>query len=265
MATVIPFSLTVFAYLLAAGLMWRALTHTSNQVKGTVALAVVAIIGNIYLIWQHLALDHFEHITITTSLSSVAVFLAALVVVAAKRKTGLLLRPVIMVFAAVAVTLMVASPTDWGAAIDARAALVAHVVISLLAYAVLMLATLYAVQLLYLSHLLKHHKSAAVSRHLPPLLTIEQYFFRLVTSGAALLVLALLTGFLFLEDMFAQGQAHKTILSSVAAVMYIAISLFHGVARARGKGLVIASVIASVILTLAYFGSRFVKDILLGA
>ena len=96
-------------------------------------------------------------------------------------------------------------------------------------------------------------------------MTVERYFFRLLTTGTAVLLIALFSGFLFLNDMFAQGQAHKTILSLVAASLYLLVVVCHGYYHMRGRLLVLTSVVASMVLTLAYFGSRFVKDVLLSA
>lgn len=225
-------------------------------------LPALALLSHATIIGMQLQSDHFDHLNLASSFSIVAWLLAGLTLFRNK-SAGLLLRPVIYLLAAIAALLMVLAPVDWGATLSNQRGLVIHIVLSLLAYGVLLLATLYAVQLLYLTRLLKQRKASVLSRYLPPLMTVEHYFFRLISSGTILLLVAIVTGFIFLDDMFAQGQAHKTILSLVALAIYALIVIIHKVNGVRGRVVVISTLIASVILTLAYFGSRFVKDVLL--
>ena len=63
--------------------------------------------------------------------------------------------------------------------------------------------------------------------------------------------------------MFAQNVAHKTFLSIAAAIVYVVANVMHRVSGARGKVMVILTLVGSSLLTLGYFGSRFVKDIIL--
>lgn len=255
--------LNIVLYLLSATLLWRQLTRVVTPAWLLIVVPLAAILSHGVLLWNYLESDHFDHLNITTSLSTVALLLASLTLIRSRHAGGLLLSPIIYVFAAVSVLLMVISPVNWGAQLSEASGLIAHIIFSLLAYAVLMLATLYAIQLLYLNYLLKHHRSHVVINYLPPLMTVERYFFRLLSAGTLMLFIAIISGFVFLNDMFAQGQAHKTILSLVAFTVYTLVLFMHAVQKARGKWLVIASVIASIVLSLAYFGSRFVKDILL--
>ena len=92
---------------------------------------------------------------------------------------------------------------------------------------------------------------------------VETQQFRLMSVGLILLTLALATGFAFLQDMWGAEYAHKTVLSVVAWFMFAVLTFGHKKYGWRGNNSVIATILASVILTLAYFGSRFVKEILL--
>ena len=94
-------------------------------------------------------------------------------------------------------------------------------------------------------------------------MTVEKYFFNLLALGTFVLFIALSSGFVFLDDMFAQQQAHKTILTSLAALLYLIAVILHRASGLRGRIIVVLTVIASTLLTLGYFGSRFVKDFLL--
>jgi ABC-type uncharacterized transport system permease subunit len=257
--------LTLALYATSSVLLWRQLRQPQVAPALLWILPAAALAGHAWLLWNHLELDQFDHFNITTSLSTVAFMVALLSLLRSGRSGGLLLRPVIYIFAAASVILMYYSPTNWGAQVSHEQGLILHIVLSLVAYAILVMATLYAIQLLYLNYLLKHHRASIVSHQLPPLMTVERYFFRLLTTGTLVLFIALAAGFVFLNDMLAQGQAHKTILSLVAASLYLIVVVCHGIFQIRGRLLVLTSVIASVVLTLAYFGSRFVKDVLLSA
>lgn len=256
-------ALTLILYFASAVSLWRRLARTTTPNRLAWWLALAAVVSHGGLLGVYLAGDAFDHLNVASSLSSVAFLLALFSLVQVKRNSGLVLRPVIYLFAAVSCVLLVVSPAHWGATITDSHGLVIHIILSLLAYAVLMLATLYAVQLLYLSYLLKNHRRTAVSSYLPPLMMVESYFFRLLITGTGLLFIAIASGFVFLDDMFAQGQAHKTILSSAAAGIYLVVVFLHGIKGVRGRGLVVTSVVASLLLSLGYFGSRFVRDVLL--
>ncbi|PWW11872.1 ABC-type uncharacterized transport system permease subunit [Pseudidiomarina tainanensis] len=254
--------ITLALYVVSAIVVWRGLTR-AQAVRWQWLLPFAALLCHAGLLWNYLKSDDFDHLNITSSLSTVAFLLSALTLVKNKRANSLLLRPIIYIFAAVSLVLMVASPVNWGASVDIANGLAIHIVLSLLAYAVLVLASLYAVQILYLTYLLKHHRSNLLTGYFPPLMTVERYFFRLVATGTLMLLLAISSGFIFLDNMFEQGQAHKTILTFIALIIYAMVLFFHRVRKVRGRSLVIASVVGSGILTLAYFGSRVVRDILL--
>jgi len=144
-----------------------------------------------------------------------------------------------------------------------------HIIFALLAYSVLTIASLFALQLAYLDHRLKNHKQPLTQINMPPLMTLEKNLFQFILLGFVLLSCTLLTGFVFLEDMFAQGKAHKAILSLIAWVIYAVFWVIYAVLWGhfrrgwRGRLIVYITIVGSSLLTLAYFGSRFVREILL--
>lgn len=142
--------------------------------------------------------------------------------------------------------------------------LTGHITLSLLAYCVLIIATLYAIQFLYISNKLKRKDLDIVRTNFPPLMQVERQQFQLMALGTLLLTASLATGFIYLDNMFSKSVAHKTVLSLIAWSIFAALSLAHTLRGFRGKSAVTATVVGAFILTLAYFGSRFVKEILLG-
>ncbi|PYE32120.1 ABC-type uncharacterized transport system permease subunit [Idiomarina fontislapidosi] len=225
--------------------------------------AVFALICHGALIYLRLAGDGFDHLNVSSSLSIVAWLIASLSLFRVQQANSLLLKPVIYLFAALSALLLVLTPADLGAYIGVGHGLIIHIVLSLVAYGVLALATLYAIQASYINYLLKTKKTSGLFKQLPPLMNIERYFFRLLSAGTLLLILAIGSGFAFLDNMFAQSQAHKTILAMAAALVYIITYLTHKATGLRGKPVMVLSIIGTILLTLGYFGSRFVKDIIL--
>ncbi|MGM0524774.1 MAG: cytochrome C assembly family protein [Pseudomonadota bacterium] len=225
--------------------------------------AALAIISHGLLLFGELSGGSFHHINIASSLAAVAWLIALFSFFRGPQSGNLLLKPVIYLFAALTCVLLAFAPASWGAYISMNVGLLVHIVLSLVAYGVLILATLYAIQAAYVSKVLKQRKNNALFSRLPPLMTVERYFFRLLMTGTLLLILALLSGFAFLDNMFAQNVAHKTLLSLAAAAAYITANVTHRITGSRGKLMISLTIIGSILLTLGYFGSRFVKDILL--
>lgn len=139
-----------------------------------------------------------------------------------------------------------------------------HVLLSLLAYALLAVAAAQALLVAAQDRQLRAHRPGGWVRALPPLEAMESLLFRLIGWGWALLGLALLTGFLFVDDLFAQHLVHKTVLSVLAWVAFG--GLLWGRVRHgwRGRTALRWTLGAFAMLLLAYFGSRLVLELVLG-
>ena len=101
-----------------------------------------------------------------------------------------------------------------------------------------------------------------------PLLTMERLTFRFVSAGFLLLSATLLVGFMFEKQLYGPGANfkwdHKTAFSVLSWLAFA--TLLVGRARFgwRGKRAVRVLYIGTGLLLLAYVGSRFVMEILLG-
>jgi len=138
-----------------------------------------------------------------------------------------------------------------------------HVLISLLAYSLFSLASVQAVLLSIQDHHLRHRHPGGFIRALPPLQTMEMLLFEMIGLGFLLLTFALLSGFVFLDDIFAQRMVHKTVLSIIAWLVFG--TLLWGRFRFGWRGLkaLTWTLVGFVVLALAYFGSKFVLELLL--
>jgi ABC-type uncharacterized transport system permease subunit len=135
----------------------------------------------------------------------------------------------------------------------------------MLAYSLLTLASVQAVLLAIQDHQLRNRHPGGFVRALPPLQTMEVLLFEMIALGFALLTVALISGFIFLENMFSQHLVHKTILSLAAWVVFG--TLLWGRFRYgwRGQKALIWTLVGFVVLMLAYFGSKFVLELVLTA
>lgn len=139
-----------------------------------------------------------------------------------------------------------------------------HVLLSLLAYGLLTIAAVQAIYLLVQDRGLRSLGPSARPLALPPLETMERLLFELMLGGFFLLSLALLSGLLFIEDMLAQHLAHKTILSLFAWMVFATLLWGRWRFGWRGRKAIHWTLGGYTALLLAYFGSKWVLEALLG-
>jgi ABC-type uncharacterized transport system permease subunit len=138
-----------------------------------------------------------------------------------------------------------------------------HVTVALLAFSVLSIAAALAILLAIQERALRHRQFGAMLRALPPLTLTETLLFRLIAAGFALLSLTLLTGILFVDNLFAQHLAHKTVLSIIAWLVFGVLLWGRWRHGWRGRGAVNLTLIGMATLLLAFFGSKFVLEVIL--
>ena len=141
--------------------------------------------------------------------------------------------------------------------------LVIHILLSLLAYSIFTLAALQALVLSRQEHLLMHHHTRGLIHTLPPLQIMERLLFDMLWCGFILLSVSLVTGFFFVEDLFAQHLAHKTILSIIAWLVYAILLAGRLLMGWRSQTAVRWTLGGFILLMLAFFGSKIVVEKLL--
>ncbi|TPG10635.1 inner membrane protein YpjD [Rhodanobacter glycinis] len=138
-----------------------------------------------------------------------------------------------------------------------------HVTVALIAFGVLSIAAVLAILLAVQERALRHRQFGPWLRALPPLTLTETLLFRLIGAGFVLLTLTLLTGALFVDNLFGQHLVHKTVLSIVAWLVF-GILLYgrwrHGW---RGQRAVNLTLTGMAVLLLAFFGSKAVLELIL--
>jgi len=252
------------AYLATTIAILTRLFHPKGpDLRINIMLGSVALIAHTLFVTTIMFNSEVINYNLLNVISLVSLLIALLVsAIALKFKANLLL-PVVYGFSGLwLIVTPFIPPTVHIIPTPEKLTLVAHIVIALIAYCILIIATLYAFQVSYISHKLKSKNLVAVS-HLPPLMQVQHQLFLILAVGTFALLLSQITGFIFLENHFAKENAHKTFLSISALIVYCIILWGHYKKGWRGNKVLILTLLASFLLTLAYFGSRFVKEFLL--
>lgn len=153
--------------------------------------------------------------------------------------------------------------TNSGNFIQMRSGLGLHVLVSLLAYSLLLLASFQALLLSYQNMRLHTHQTSGLMRALPSLEDMEHLLFRFISVGVFLLTISLVSGFVYLNDLFGQRVAHKTILSLVAWVVFSILLIGRWKYGWRGRKAVRWTITGFIILMVAFFGTKFVQEFIL--
>ena len=261
---VIGSGIAFIAYMLATLAILSRLFHPKGpNIKQVLVLAVIAIISHAFNDAQLLFNQDSINFSLPNVISLVSLAITITMSLIALRIKVNLLLPVIYGFAAIWQLVMIFIPkTESIPLIAEKIILVSHIGIALIAYCILIIATLYAFQVAYINLKLKSKNLTAVV-HLPPLMQVEKQLFTILMIGTLCLFASEVVGLIFLDGFWAKENLHKTILSLIALVLYMIILVGHFLQGWRGHRVLLLTIIASSLLTLSYFGSRFVKEFVL--
>ncbi|PWI32162.1 chromosome partitioning protein ParB [Vibrio albus] len=237
--------------------------QTSIRIKPVFVTALVALFFHIWLLADLILHGSGQNLSILNVASLISFMIALSMSLAMLKTRTWLLLPVIYSFSALNILASAYLPGNFITHLDGRVGLVIHITFALIAYATLMIAALYALQLAWLDYKLKRRKAAAINTNLPPLMMVERQLFKVVMAGTGFLTLTLLSGFIFLDDIFAPGKAHKTILSFIAWVVFSILLWGHHKQGWRGRKVVWFTISGAIILTMAYFGNRLLQEFIL--
>lgn len=137
-----------------------------------------------------------------------------------------------------------------------------HILLSVLAYAVLMIAALQACLISIQDHQLRGKKRTFLAA-LPPLQTMESMLFEMLAAGFALLSLAIITGFLTLDNMFAQHVVHKTVFTLAAWLIFAILLTGRRFMGWRGQTAIRFTIAGFLLLLVGFYGSKVVLELIL--
>lgn len=235
-----------------------AIASKKPNISLVFGFGLLAVILHAATLYNELFLFNGQNFTITNVISLMSFIMSVCVTFALlKLKTAWF--PLIIVYAFAICSVAVASFVQGSFIrnLEENTGLLFHLGIALFSYALFFLALIYAFQLKWLDHKLKSKKMFFCSI-LPPLMAVERHFFMLTLAAQVMLTLTLISGMIYLHNFFAPEHIHKAIFSSLAWVVYSIQLLGQWKLHWRGKRVLIYSISGIMLLTIGYFGSRFI-------
>jgi ABC-type uncharacterized transport system permease subunit len=176
------------------------------------------------------------------------------------------LHALVMPAAAVAVMLPVVFPSTHALANTETLAFKAHLLISMAAYSLFTIASLHVMLMAIIEKRLHSGTLPQSLRSMPPLLTMEKLLFRIIAAGFVLLTLTIASGVLFSEELFGKPArfSHKTVFGVVSWLIFGALLGGRMIYGWRGRTAVRWTLAGFLALVLAYIGSKFVLEVILG-
>jgi ABC-type uncharacterized transport system permease subunit len=216
-----------------------------------------ALVVHSYNVNNVLAHDFFNMLSLVFLVISILFFLTTL------RKPIETLGVIVFPFSTIAVLFNAnnAFPNLTVTALDP--ALQTHIILSVLSYSLLSVAAFQAVFLSIQEKQLHNRQTGSLINSLPPLQLMEDLLFQTIAFGVFLLTFALISGFIFIDDIFAQHLVHKTVLSIVAWVIFSTLLWGRHYIGWRGQTAIKWTYGGYISLMLAYFGSKFVLQLVL--
>ncbi len=265
--TIVTATFVIALYVVSASLIGFRLLR--NATGGTITKSPALMIGGVALV-LHAALLYQAIVTaggfnlgFFHAFSLIAWLIVALLFVISTTKPMENLGLILLPFAALTVLLSVLFPSEHVIASTAPWELRAHILLSVMAYSLLTLGAVQALLLYFQEYHLRNRKPTGVIRALPPLQVMEALLFQILSVGFIFLTLALSSGIIFLEDIFAQHLVHKTVLSIGAWCVFGALLWGRFKYGWRGRTAIRWTFAGFVVLVLAYFGSKFVLELVL--
>ena len=270
---------TALLYLAIAALSWTQLKSEASSERGVgwvTALMLIALIGHAaalgYSVFGIAGLRFgFAHaLSATLLITGVFLWIEGFLVP---------LRGLYLLVAPIGAATVVLPAFFHGASLAAEGSSVAlqlHLGVAILSYSLLTVAALHALLMASVDHYL-HQPSASPGRglarllaHLPPLLALETLLFRQIAVGFVLLSATLASGVAFSEELFGRPvrfdhtTAHKMVFALLAWGVFGGLLGGRAAFGWRGRTALRWTFTGFVMLLLAYVGSRFVLEVVLG-
>lgn len=261
----LAFLLAGMVYILVSIYIGWALIHDKPIHKGvSLGLLVVGMLAHAALLYPHVVTLYGLNFNLFNTISLISLFFLFFYVIFS------LYRPIVSLGILAAPTALAGMVVGYiGRApyrpiTDISVGLEAHILLSLAAYCVLLMA---ALQALFLRLQIRELKHQSIHRFwvnkLPSLQSMESLLFDMLLVGFVLLSIALGIGFVYVEDLMAQHLAHKTVFSVLSWLLFGALLLGNWRAGWRGKRAANMTIYAFILLAIGFVGSKFVLEMLL--
>ena len=261
--------LALALYVSAGGLLWLRLARGEQVAAGArigiFSLSLGAIILHAAILYIRLQQGNGLNLSLTGAFSLVAWVVAFLYLVTALYRPIDKLGIIILPLTGLTVLMQWLWPGQTLLPLTSQPQVI-HIAVSILAYSLLCLAAVQSLMLLLQERGLRQKHPGGFIRALPPMQTMEHLMFQMIGFGFLLLTFTLISGIFFSEALFGQPLkfTHHTVLSVLAWVVYATLLIGHWRLGWRGRTAIRWTLSGFTLLVLAYFGSKFVLEVLLG-
>jgi len=255
--------------LLGYGLLWTIIfkqrtqnDKTSQSTKLALAASPILLLHGLFLLCI-LQQSSGIHLGLVNVLCLIGWLTASMTVFSSLYRPTISLCLLAFPLAILSILVAQTFPSQASPLVDMELTILSHILLSLLAFSILTIAAGQSVFIAALDYRLHHHLTRSWHLTFPPLQTLEKSLFEMISLGLLFLSLSILSGLLFLDDMFAQHVAHKTLLSIMAWFMFSILLTGRIKLGWRGNLAIKLTLAAYALLVLAFLGSKFVLEILL--
>lgn len=263
MDTVITLISVGFYFLAIATIIPGLLYKTGIRVQTVMVSALAALALHGYCLYHLIFNGAAQNLSMLNVASAIG-FITSIAMTLSMSKARLwFLMPIVYSFAILTLLAAHFVPNTFMTHLQDRPMLLLHIILALFAYTVLLIAALYSIQTAWIDNALKRKKQFSIDPNMPPLMLIERQLFNIILIGNLLLTVTLLSGYFFIEEIYPEGKTHKAVLSFLAWGVFSILLWGHYHKGWRGKKVTWLSILGVLLLTLGYFGSRFVNEVIL--
>ncbi len=251
-------------YLLATGLQLLHISQGREQISRSVfGVALVALLCHAVIAWDSIATEGGVSLGFykVSALIYLIINVACIISLARRPLQNLLV--ILFPLSALSVLVSTYAPDTGLLDTNLSGGMFLHISSSILAYAVLTLAAIQAALVAIQDHQLRNRHTQGIVRMLPALQLMETMLFELLWIGVILLTVAIVSGFVFIDDIFAQHLVHKTVLTIIAWLLFSILLWGHYQLGWRAQTAVRLTLAGFILLMLAFFGSKLVLELVL--
>ncbi len=264
--------LVAAAYLLFAGWTWRTLSDAGRGSKPRKIVLPVLAAGHMVLLAAAMTGDSGFRFGFAYALSATLLLAVLVLWIEGMFVPVRGLDVIVLPAAAASVLLPVLFHGNVIATGIDSVGLRIHLIVAISAYSLLTIAALHALLMAALDRRLHAPLDAGagglarIYAQLPPLLALEKLLFRLIGAGFVLLTATLISGVLFSEELFGRALRfeHKTVFTIASWLVFAGLLTGRVVFGWRGRTALRWTFAGFLMLLLAYVGSRFVIEVILG-
>ena len=252
-----------------ASSQWPTTNKSQNRLFVIASLSgLIGLLIHLNRLIQNITQQNGLSLSLINIISLIGFQLALIAVIAAFNKSLRGFAGGIIFIASLSAVISIWSLNYWGNSdIEVKALswqIKTHALSYLFAYGLLCAGAIISLFALIQNNRLRARKISSFNALFAPLETTENLLFNIASTGFVILFLAIFSGLIFIEDIFSQHLAHKTILSITALIMFGVLIYGRKFYGWRGRSAIYLYLVAFFTLAISYFGTRFILENILG-